>query len=78
MVHSFHLFPNPVEKILFVQGNFNPGSVFKIIGSNGNYILEGTISSGLTRIDFSGIPSGIYQLIIVHENRIKTRKVIKR
>lgn len=61
---SFRIFPNPVTGILMVESDFPPGLI-RVFDMFGRQILatEAT-DSGITRLDLTGFPPGIYCLKI--------------
>jgi uncharacterized delta-60 repeat protein len=78
---TLRIFPNPAGNILFVQANGeNEKALFKITDIAGrklkevNFTLNGTAS---IPIDISTLPKGIYNLVLLKNNKIQTLQFIK-
>jgi hypothetical protein len=78
--NSYSFYPNPVKNELMVeskQNNLTGKSNFSICDLTGKILLEGEISTGLTKIDFSQLTSGMYIIRINSETNVITRRLIK-
>jgi PKD repeat protein len=78
IVQDFNIYPNPSGGILFLDTYISPSQKVEIsmINSIGEKIFCGESSEGITRIDLTSHPAGIYLLKISSEKGFTTRKII--
>lgn len=71
----FLVYPNPASDAIYfpVQNN----SVVKIINSNGQLVATKNCSSGLSTVEISQLPKGIYFIRITEGKKIRNAKFIK-
>ncbi len=76
---SFIAFPNPVSNFLSVKSPlpFSKGIRYAVYGSSGKLILDGEVYSE-ERIDLSGLPTGLYFLELIADNRNARIPIIKK
>ncbi len=71
------IYPNPASDLLYIDLSYQPDRI-KMLNAAGMEIKSIPISnSGLTEIDISGLPDGIYFLIISGSSITKVEKFIK-
>ncbi len=74
------VYPNPARGILWLQGeDIEPGTTIQILDLNGRLIKtfgQRTIQSGITRLNISGIPAGLYIIKIGNKDNLFTDKII--
>lgn len=77
---SFTIYPNPTEKILFIQKEYNTAiNNLEILDINGRLIyFNDQINSEIPAINVQGLKNGIYFIIIEDEqSRIVVKRLIK-
>ncbi|SHE33200.1 Por secretion system C-terminal sorting domain-containing protein [Mariniphaga anaerophila] len=74
---KYRVYPNPVKKELVIEG-FSGDGKLKLFSPSGQLVAEKSAHSGPVWFDTSLLPQGIYLLVIVHENKTETHKIIKR
>lgn len=67
------VYPSPTQGILYVKGNFQDSTPFKICSSMGEIVLTGSLYSQQNLVDLSRFSSGLYFLKI----NSKTFKIVK-
>jgi spore coat protein CotH len=73
---EIQIFPVPANSFLNVVDPMNRNLDFSIINTVGTKILAGQVQN--SQINISFLPSGIYVLVITHENKpLKVRKIIR-
>ncbi len=70
---SIQIFPNPVKDVLFFQ-NFSNNFEYKLKSMNGIILKSGTT---FDRLDVAYLPSGLYFIEILTNNKTKVLKFIK-
>lgn len=73
---NIDIFPNPTSDILTIRLNNSYYSDIKLFTTDGRCLIK-THSIGLTNIDISNFPSGIYILNICEQNKNHSYKIIK-
>ncbi len=68
-------YPNPVNDILNVK---NASGVVFLFNIAGDEIYNGVVNSDLFEINMSGLPGGIYVLIVKDENNIYKQTIVKK
>jgi dienelactone hydrolase len=66
--NEFQIFPNPVQKVLEIQGPVACNSPFFLFDLEGQIVLAGTIHEGQVAIDLEKTKSGTYLLQIAKES----------
>jgi ELWxxDGT repeat protein len=56
------LYPNPARSILVIESNSEKGFLYQVLDISGRKLISGNGSSRLTRLDVSGLESGLYLL----------------
>jgi uncharacterized delta-60 repeat protein len=78
---TLRIFPNPAGNTLFVQANGeNEKALFKITDITGHKLKEINVTLNETAsipIDISTLPKGIYNLVLLKNNKIQTLQFIK-
>ncbi len=72
---KINVFPNPFDNSITIT-SINAGNII-ITDLTGRIILQGKISSGVTKLDSSSWNSEMYIVTIITENHTKTTKIIK-
>ncbi|KFF14824.1 cadherin [Chryseobacterium soli] len=63
-LNELKMYPNPASKKVFIEGLQDKNSTAEIISAEGRRVLEGTKINSDNSVDISGIPSGVYYLIL--------------
>lgn len=73
---TFRFYPNPVKDVLHLSNAevISQVAVFNVLGQN---VLNASVNSTTTTLDFTALPTGTYLVKIVSANRVKTIKIIK-
>ncbi len=68
---SYHIYPNPTAKILHLDVRKIPlGKLsYQLYSIEGKLLMQNDIHQALTLIDFSSLPSNLYILKIIDENK---------
>lgn len=79
-VHStIHLYPNPTDGQFTVDFGVELGvKVVSVFSMNGELLLNSQTSEGNIEFNFSEMKSGIYVIRIVTDNKVETKRLIKR
>ncbi|MEO6819942.1 MAG: T9SS type A sorting domain-containing protein, partial [Ginsengibacter sp.] len=73
------VFPNPVKntaKIYFTAGNYNQAELTDVNGKSLQRVSLSAVDTE-TKIDMSSMPSGIYFIKLVGNDKVESRKVVK-
>jgi hypothetical protein len=74
---KYLLYPVPVNKSMFVEGDNLQNSTISVINSIGeNIFLEGQFFGDKLSYDFSEIPNGVYFLVIENQNTKNTERIV--
>lgn len=79
VLNNLILYPNPITNHLFINNEINSFTEIEIYNIIGKKIFSSTIESGINKIDFSNIKTGVY--IIKSKNRDNNyviNKIIKK
>ncbi len=68
IANDIRIYPNPVQDRLFVQTGSSEGRLI-LTDIAGRVVGNFTISDNITKIETSGLLPGIYQLVLVQQNR---------
>lgn len=71
---KLQVFPNPVQNELFINGLMENTKI-RLLGMNGNVVLEGQLESG--KINIESLPTGLYIYQVKLGEKIYVGKVIK-
>ncbi|MDV7695399.1 PQQ-dependent sugar dehydrogenase [Chryseobacterium soli] len=63
-LNELKMYPNPASKKVFIEGLQDKNSTAEIISAEGRRVLKGTKINSDNSVDISGIPSGVYYLIL--------------
>lgn len=63
-LNELKVYPNPASKKVFIEGLQDKNSTAEIISAEGRKVLENAKINSDNSIDISGIPSGVYYLIL--------------
>lgn len=63
-LNELKVYPNPASKKVFIEGLQDKNSTAEIISAEGRKVLEGAKINSDKSVDISGIPSGVYYLIL--------------
>jgi glucose/arabinose dehydrogenase len=63
-LNELKVYPNPASKKVFIEGLQDKNSTAEIISAEGRRVLEGAKINGDNSVDISGIPSGVYYIIL--------------
>jgi len=76
--HDFHIYPNPAENTIVIQGNESIIGI-NIINELGQIILSISYDSGIknTYIDLNDFSSGVYHLSIITPGGCFVKKIVK-
>lgn len=76
-VGNLNVYPNPVIDIIHIQGEIKSDDVVQIYDLSGKLVKVVTCNSDSegTNIDISELVSGIYQLVLVSDNRVSMAKI---
>lgn len=75
------LYPNPTTDVLFVdfQSESFTNSSYRFLDAQGKIIMEGEFTKSKNQLNLQGIPSSLYILQIIQNNKqIKSYKIIKK
>lgn len=75
-INTLKVYPNPVESELFVEGDLNELTEYKIYNSLGSVVRQS--ENIQNTIDVQTLSSGIYSLIFYSETTFQVTKIIKR
>lgn len=76
---SVSIFPNPVDKVLYIDFSEKKTSVnIEVFSLLGKRILKSTIPKNKPEIDLSGLMSGIYLIKITSKESSSTFKIVKK
>lgn len=74
---SFKVYPNPVENMVWLEGEFTSDSKWELYNALGASLLRGTISLNKYGIDISDLNPGVYFICVSDNNhRFDTRKIV--
>lgn len=72
------LSPNPVENRLFIQGNINQLKSVTVYNTLGIKVYTFQIDGNGDSFDFTGLPAGVYTVVLVDKNGSKqSRNIVK-
>lgn len=74
---SIQLFPNPTSNELHVRG-VDIDAVYRIVSANGDQVDNGSLSGQETVIDVNHLAPGVYNFVVVSNNRVSTMNFIKK
>lgn len=79
LVEKFSIYPNPTNGLLNIH--FNSGfriqnAELKIYNTTGQIVLQSKIINQKSLINISGISSGIYNLCIITDDEVLTKKIV--
>ncbi|MFP3596786.1 PQQ-dependent sugar dehydrogenase [Chryseobacterium sp. SIMBA_029] len=63
-LNELKVYPNPASKKVFIEGLQDKNSTAEIISAEGRKVLESAKINSDNSVDISGIPSGVYYLIL--------------
>ena len=72
---ALKLYPNPVQYILNLQGNFSSDSYYKIVNPAGIIVTQGTVEK--KAIDVSRLKPGLYIIVVKTDSGLHTGKFAK-
>ncbi len=72
-----NIFPNPFKKYFFVDLSQFPTSDLIIYDDNGKKIYEDKSKTGIVKIDYENLDSGMYFIQVINEKNNITCKIIK-
>ncbi|WP_299683455.1 T9SS type A sorting domain-containing protein [uncultured Tenacibaculum sp.] len=76
---AFEAFPNPVSNNMNIELPFDVDSAkIDVYDFSGRIIKTGEVSQSEKEIDFSGIGTGFYTLVIRSENKLGIKKILKK
>ncbi len=84
LFEAFSIFPNPAESQLDLRFNSRERGEYqlRVVSLQGQSLLERRIEVAVgeqvQRVDFSGIPAGIYTVSVTDGRQVSSRKVVKR
>jgi hypothetical protein len=71
------IFPNPASTIINIKNENLTGSVsYKLVNTLGQNVLTGSFNGSINSLQTSGMPAGVYTLIITQNNLLKPYRVI--
>ncbi len=76
--NSIHIFPNPVENVLFIKSDLDNISSLRLFNYQGKLIKEYKSIDDLKGYDVSELPSGLYICQIDNEGKLTSEVFIKR
>ncbi len=74
---SANIYPNPTKDKLFITDLAAEEHTIKIISQMGKVMKIITTNESEIEIDLKGFPSGVYNIIIVNNNGLTSKKIIK-
>ena len=75
--HSFQIYPNPVQKVLFIENLNDQTALLEISNINGNKIFYSELRQRITSINLSSFEAGIYLLKFKTADSWFVKKIIK-
>lgn len=75
-LHSFRVYPNPVGRKIHIAAK--AGAQVSILDVKGRIVHSGAMAEDVLTHDMSHLPSGVYFVRIIHQNKGVVRKIIKR
>ncbi|MDF2437137.1 MAG: hypothetical protein K0Q95_1513 [Bacteroidota bacterium] len=78
---NLNIYPNPADNNLFVKANFSSStniSIVNILGEEVIAVSSNTKGSFSQTIDISTLSAGVYYLRIKNENKIASKKIVKK
>jgi len=75
-IGSFKLYPNPTNDSVFLKGEIDINTSYKIYGVGGDKLLQGRYSSG--GINLARLSKGIYFVTIENDMGRQTKKIVKK
>jgi Secretion system C-terminal sorting domain len=75
----FRIFPNPIEKQLFVESILPIFEKFKIkiVSNDGKTCLEQSVEQSISKLNLENLPKGFYYLIIYKKGLVFHKKILK-
>jgi len=77
-IDGLDIFPNPADRYIQVHHSFNGPVNLRIIDGGGRIVAEQTLRQSQSTIDLSDYNPGIYIIMLQSENRIISKKVLKK
>lgn len=76
---DFKIYPNPVSAMLTIEhlNNFEDG-IIKLVGINGQVIFTQKITEDVVQLNLSEMPNGMYLIQLISDDKIITKKIIKK
>jgi hypothetical protein len=75
---NFTIYPNPISDYLYINSGVKFDNIsFDIFDISGKIIISKKAKSTITKIDFQGLPAGMYILEINADSEITNLKIIK-
>ena len=71
----FEVYPNPSNGEVFITTD-QVNSVVRIYSIQGNLVFEETLWNQTTAFDLSDLESGVYQVLLIKNNKISQRKLV--
>lgn len=71
------VYPNPVTDILTVKLSSSQMLPFNIVNAMGQVVIEGSVSSGNSQIDLSGLEAGLYSIVVFNDGTTYSKKLNK-
>lgn len=72
------IYPNPTSGLVYIDGDFSPMAIIKIVNLKGKILLQKRIKDSVERIDLSNLLPGIYNIMVVDEEKKIIRRIIVR
>ena len=75
---NIRIFPNPVENVVFVEISILPeeGAEIYLLDAAGKELIRKIVYSNIEKIDVKNLPSGLYILKALVEDKVFTNKII--
>lgn len=76
-ITDFKYYPNPIENILNIESN-SIISNLEVYNLNGQLLFENKYSDAKIAVDFKNYSTGVYLIVLKHDDKKETFKVIKK
>ena len=73
---DFTMYPNPASNYIIIQKSTSKASAYKVMNQNGQIVRSGTVSG--KEISLEQLPTGIYFVSILTDNKTAIKRFIKR
>ncbi len=81
---TINIYPNPTNGLVYIEGSFSPEAVIKVVNQKGEILFSKKVNNpvegndAIERIDLGNLLSGIYNILIIEEDKKILKRIIVR